>query len=235
MQRALALFLSSGLIAGAARAQAVTPADLAAVKTELAEDNKLLRTDFGSLEQRFEVLSRSVTTLTEQLRRAEAENRSLRESISKATVGLVTRKELEQVVDQLKEVDKKRIDDGKTVRETLERLGEQIEKIAKLAAAPPPSVAAEDRRKPTRSPDKPVDKPTDKPSKPAEEANAPDLPTEFYEHEVQERETLAVIIAAYNKEHGLKVRMADVMKANPKLKDPKKMFVGQKLRIPVIK
>jgi hypothetical protein len=67
------------------------------------------------------------------------------------------------------------------------------------------------------------------------EETTPELPSEFYEHTVQEGESLGIILGAYNKEHGLKVRVADVLKANPKLKDPKKLFVGMKLRIPVVK
>lgn len=229
MQRAFAFLAVFGLCTAGVHAQAVTAADLAAVKSELAEDNKLLRTDFGSLEQRVEVLGRSVQQLTEQLRRAEAENRTLREAISKSTVGLVTRRELEQVVEQLKEVDKKRLDDGRNIRDTLDRLAEQLERLGKIAATPPtassPS-ATESRRPANRHVEKPAVK-TEEP--------AADGPTEFYEHEVQERETLAIIVAAYNKEHGLKVKTGDVLKANPSLKDPKKLYVGKKIRIPVIK
>ncbi len=43
------------------------------------------------------------------------------------------------------------------------------------------------------------------------------------------------MIDAYNKQHGLKVRLQQVLKANPSVKDPKKLRLGQKLRIPVIK
>lgn len=228
MQRAFAFLALFGLCTAGVQAQAVTAADLAAVKSELAEDNKLLRTDFGSLEQRVEVLSRNVQQLAEQLRRAEAENRSLREAISKSTVGLVTRRELEQVVEQLKEVDKKRLDDGRNIRDTLDRLGEQLERLGKIAATPPP--ASSPSNADTRRPNRHVEKPTPKTEEPAAEG-----PTEFYEHEVQERETLAIIVAAYNKEHGLKVKTSDVLKANPSLKDPKKLYVGKKIRIPVIK
>lgn len=211
-----------------ARAQAVSAADLAAVRAELAEDNKLVRTDFNSLEQRFEVLSKSVQQLADALRRAEAENRSLREAIAKATVGLASRKDLEQVLEQLKEVDKKRVDDGKATRESLSHLGEQLEKVAKLAAtpvAPPP----EERRRPKAEPKSEPDRSS------KHDETTPELPSEFYEHTVLEGESLGIILGAYNKEHGLKVRVADVLKANPKLKDPKKLFVGMKLRIPVVK
>lgn len=212
-----------------ARAQAVTAADLAAVRAELAEDNKLVRTDFNSLEQRFEVLSKSVQQLAEALRRAESENRSLREAIAKATAGLASRKDLEQVLEQLKEVDKKRVDDGKATRESLSHLGEQLEKVAKIAATPVPTAPVEERRRPKSEPKSEQDR-----SSKHEEAT-PELPSEFYEHTVQEGESLGVILGAYNKEHGLKVKVADVLKANPKLKDPKKLFVGMKLRIPVVK
>ena len=224
MRRAFSLCSALFLTMAMVRAQGVTAADLAAVKAELSEDNKLVRTDFNSLEQRFDALSRSVNQLTEALRRAEAENRSLREALSKATVGLTTRKDLEQVIDQLKEVDRKRLDDGRSIRETLSHLGEQLERLTKIAAtpvAPPP----EERRKPkTESETK---------SKPQEAT--PELPSEYYEHTVQEGESLGVIINAYNREYSLKVKQSDVLRANPRLKDPKKVFVGMKLRIPVVK
>lgn len=224
MRRAFSLCGAVLLLMGTARAQGVSAADLAAVKAELAEDNKLVRTDFNSLEQRFDALSRSVTQLSEALRRAEAENRSLRESLSKATVGLTTRKDLEQVIDQLKEVDRKRLDDGRSIRESLSHLGEQLEKLSKIAAAPvaPPP---EDRRKPK----------TETEPKPKQQDVTPELPSEYYEHTVQEGESLGIIVAAYNREHGLKVKQSDVLRANPRLKDPKKVFVGMKLRIPVVK
>ena len=52
---------------------------------------------------------------------------------------------------------------------------------------------------------------------------------------VEEGQTLGAIIEAYNKQHGLKVRLAHVLKANPTLKDPKKLKVGQTIRIPAVK
>ena len=65
--------------------------------------------------------------------------------------------------------------------------------------------------------------------------NLPALPTEGYDHVVASGESLGVIISAYNQKYQLKVKPADVLRANPKLKDPKKIFVGQKLWIPEIK
>jgi nucleoid-associated protein YgaU len=58
---------------------------------------------------------------------------------------------------------------------------------------------------------------------------------EYYEHTLGEGETLSAVMDAYNKQHGLKIRLAHVLKANPSIKDPKKLRVGQKLRIPVVK
>lgn len=231
MQRAYLFCMAASLWSSSVHGQAVSAADLAAVRAELAEDNKLVRTDFNSLEQRVEILAKNVQQLSDALRRTEAENRSLREAISKATVGLTTRKELEQVLEQLKEVDKKRVDDGKAIRDSLGHLGEQLDKIGRLAATPAPvsPSVTEDRRKPNRDPER-------SPSTSTPPRNdETELPSEFYEHVVQERETLGMIIAAYNKEHNLKIRMNDVLKANPRLKDPKKIFVGMKLRIPAVK
>ena len=49
-----------------------------------------------------------------------------------------------------------------------------------------------------------------------------------------EGDTLGTIIAAYNKK-GYKIKQAHILKANPKLKDPRRIYVGMKLRIPAVK
>ena len=81
------------------------------------------------------------------------------------------------------------------------------------------------------------DAPTPPETKPPEKKDdsQPALPTEGYEHVVAAGESIGAILQAYNQKYQLKVKTADVLRANPKLKDPKKIFVGQKLWIPEIK
>ena len=52
---------------------------------------------------------------------------------------------------------------------------------------------------------------------------------------MKEGDILSVVISEYNKTQGLKVRLAQVLKANPNIKDANRVPVGTKVKIPVIK
>jgi LysM repeat protein len=56
-------------------------------------------------------------------------------------------------------------------------------------------------------------------------------PEGAFEYVIQPGDTLSGIATGVNKEHGLKVTVDAILKANPKL-DPKRMQVGQKIYIP---
>jgi nucleoid-associated protein YgaU len=133
---------------------------------------------------------------------------------------MVTRDQLRDVVKSIQSVDEKRAGDAEYVRRQLESIAKDVSK----ALVPP-------AREPQRSPAKPS---APKESKEVADAAA-NLPDKQYVHKVQPGETLGAIIAAYNKEYELKVKVSDVLAANPGLRDPKRLRVGQDLNIPAVK
>ena len=102
------------------------------------------------------------------------------------------------------------------VREKLEELARQLSKPVAIPPSADPT--------PTR--------PSGTGKKATEEAA---LPSEYYEYTMKEGDILSVVISEYNQSQGLKVRLAQVIKANPNIKDPNRIPVGTKLRIPIIK
>lgn len=189
-----------------------------------AEDFKRVESDLLALTESRDLLKAELQKQAEQIASLRAENAKLKSDIALAGKDNVSREELKKVVDQIQEVDKRRMADGKYVHD-------QLEEIARLASKPVVLPPVEEARPPKTTVKKPAVESTA--AKPADDG--PELPAEYYEHVVADGETLAAIIAAYNKEHGLKVKQAHVLKANPKLKDPKKLFVGMKLKIPMVK
>lgn len=190
------------------------------------EDFKRLESDVAALTESRDLLRTELQKVREEIATLRAENTKLKADIALAGKDNVSRDELKKIVEQIAEVDRKRAADGKLVHD-------QLEELAKLASKPVVLPPVEDAK-----PGKPHTEATKKSAgelaaKPADDG--PELPAEYYEHVVAEGETLGAIIAAYNKEHGLKVRQAHILKANPKLKDPRKLYVGMKLRIPMVK
>ena len=203
------------------------------VRAEVTEeDHRRLESEVRALTERCDRSDARATQLNEKITQLREENARLRNEIGLAGKDNASRDQLKKVVEQIEEVDRKRVADGKLVRE-------QLDSIAKLASKPVVLPPVEEVKTP--KPKAPVAKKDDSKkneSAPPEAKHAddgPELPAEYYEHVVAEGETLGVIIAAYNKEKGLKVRQAHVLKANPKLKDPKKLYVGMKLQIPAVK
>ena len=205
--------------------------------------------DIRQLQTRFQQAEESEERLRARIQKLEAANAELRSQIGEvrsvaASAGkeAVTQEQLKKVLDQLRELDRRRQDDN-------EKVVQQIKRLADLPTAPPPN----------------FDEPKTKGRKPAgdsgggaggagsttkaetkgepkgeakTEAPKPSLPAdyEFYEHVVRENQSLSQIISEYNKGYGLKVRMKHVLEANPKLRPDRPVLVtGQKIRIPVVK
>jgi TolA-binding protein len=184
-----------------------------------AESFHRLESDVAALTESRDSLLSQIQKLREEIGKLRTENGELRQQVvASQSRDVVSREELKKVVDQLSEVDKRRAEDAKYVKA-------KLEDIAALAAkAPPPPVAEEPpKRKPSPPPQTQTEDDTDK------------TVTEYFEHQIQPGETLGAVIAAYNKDRGLKVRVADILKANPKIKDPKNLRVGTTIRIPAIK
>lgn len=192
-----------------------------------AEDFRRLMDRVVAQEEAIETFRSSVTQLRNDLARLRAENDKLKAQLD-APRNYATQDQITQLGQQLKEVEKNRTADKQQILEALDKL-----KAAPPIVVPPPL--------PVPKPP-PVDKPAPSSGggataeKPAPAADpGPELPAEFYEHTLAEGETLGAVIEAYNKAHGLKTRLAHVLKANPSIKDPKRLRVGQKLRIPAVK
>jgi nucleoid-associated protein YgaU len=207
-----ALLIAASLSLSPARAQAD------------AEDFRRLNGTVENLNEGQESLRRQVNELREQMSQLRAENAQLKQALA-GDRDTVTRTQLNQVVEQLREVDRKRAADAEYVKT---QLGEIARDVNKSLAAPKES----SRPRPSTKSAEP--KPNE-PKSGGDASTTAKVPDTYYEHVVQTGETLGVIIAEYNKANGLKVKTADVLAANPTLKDPKRLKVGQKLKIPDIK
>src|SRR5262245_26239690 len=113
-------------------AQNVTSADLIARIQEYQEDNRMLKSDVAALTERQEALDRRISS---ELTRIRQEIVSLKESVARMNATGVSREQLERIVEQVREVDKRRQDDAKFV-------AKQLEELARLSSNPPPSAPA---------------------------------------------------------------------------------------------
>ncbi|MBN8249191.1 MAG: LysM peptidoglycan-binding domain-containing protein [Verrucomicrobia bacterium] len=213
---AAALMSLAVLLAGPRAAAQVDPEDL-----------RRLNGTVESLTEGQESLRRQVQELRQQLDKLRSENAQLQQEIA-SQKDLVTREQMNQVIEQVREVDRRRAADAEYVKTQLSEIAKEVSKSVAAAAAAKetPRPRGSGRSAETREPSG-----TGTPSAP------PDikLPEYMYEHVVKSGETVGAIIAAYNQEKGLKVTMAHVLAANPTLKDPKRLRVGQKLNIPEVK
>ena len=197
-----------------------------------AESFKRLESDVNALTESRDALLRQVRELRDALIQLRADNAKLRADMALVGKDNASREELKKVVEQVQDVDRKRVADGKLVHD-------KLEEIAKLASKPVVLPPVDEAKPPKSRPEgsgATAHKPAGTPDGAGKaEEDSVDLPGEYYEHVVAEGETLGAIIAAFNKDKGLKVRQAHVLKANPRLKDPRRIYVGMKLRIPAVK
>lgn len=183
-----------------------------------AEEIRRLNATTEALTEGQESLRSQIQTLRQEIANLRAENSALKQQLAGVGHDNVSRTELAKIVEQIREVDTKRQSDAQLVQR-------QLKEIAELASKPiPVPEAPRVRERPPET--KPPEKKDD---------SQPALPTEGYEHVVATGESIGAILQAYNQKYQLKVKTADVLRANPKLKDPRKIFVGQKLWIPEIK
>jgi hypothetical protein len=173
--------------------------------------------DRDAAEERYRRLNTAVEGLlaaqAEQQRRLETlvtELRQVRAESAQPKGDFVTREELKQLVDTVREIDRKREADRRMILEEIENLGKSL--AASFKAATP-------RR---TEPDKSTT------STPAYE--------EVAEHKVEQGQTLSAIVAAYNAEYkkqGKRTSLKLVLDANPNIK-PEAMAVGQKVVVPLV-
>jgi LysM repeat protein len=132
---------------------------------------------------------------------------NLREQVGKPTGNYATMEQLKGLVKSIEEVDQKRVEDAKTVRNELLKLGRSL-------SAPAPA------SKRTIATDQPENSNSQK-------ANQDD--SGFW-HVVKSGDTLSTISQAY-REKNIKVSVEQIIKANPGLK-PESLRVGKKIWIP---
>ncbi|MCX6870156.1 MAG: hypothetical protein NTY84_05930 [Verrucomicrobia bacterium] len=205
------------------------------------EDIRQLQTRFQQAEESEERLRARIQKLEATIAELRSQLGEVRSVAASAGKDAVTQEQLKKVVDQLRDLDRRRQEDN-------EKVVHQIKRLADLPTAPPPSFddPKPKGRKPSGEPsvgaggtaksDPKSDSKSDLKSEPKADVPKPTLPTdyEFYEHVVRDNQSVSQIINEYNKGYGLKVRLKHVIEANPKLR-PERLVTGQKIRIPVVK
>jgi len=179
-----------------------------------AEDVRRLNGTVEALTEGQETFRRQIQDLREVVLQLRQENAQLTQQLH-SSGEFVTRDQLKEVVKSLQQVDEKRAADAEYVRRQLEDIARDVNK----------SLSAPPRETPRPAPRTP----------PVTSEAVANLPEKQYVHKVASGETLGAIIAAYNKEYSLKVKVSDVLAANPTLKDPRRMRVGQELNVPAVK
>lgn len=208
------------------------------------EDIRQLQTRFQQAEESEERLRARIQKLESTIAELRSQLGEVRSVAASAGKDAVTQEQLKKVLDQLRDLDRRRQEDN-------EKVVQQIKRLADLPTAPPPSFddPKPKGRKSSGEPsvgaggigggakaDPKSDSKSDLKSEPKADVLKPTLPTdyEFYEHVVRDNQSLSQIINEYNKGYGLKVRLKHVIEANPKLR-PERLVTGQKIRIPVVK
>jgi seryl-tRNA synthetase len=199
--------------------------------------------EYRQMQTRFQQAEEDVDRLRARVQKLESAIAEIRTSLgevrgvaSNAGKDGVSQDQLKKVVDQIRELDKRRQEDN-------DRIVMQLKKLADIPAPQLPT----DLEKPDRKPGGTKSRAKEAAPSGAGESGTgstnaaagepkPLLPPNyaFFEHTVEEGQTLGEIITEYNKAHGMKVRLKHIQEANPKL-NPNRMVVGKKIRIPEVK
>ncbi len=197
------------------------------------EDIRQLQTRFQQAEESEERLRARMQKMESTIAELRSQLGEVRSVAASAGKDSVTQEQLKKVLDQLRDLDRRRQEDN-------EKVLQQIKRLADLPTAPPPSFddPKPKGRKPSGEPSLGAGGSAKVESKvePKADVPKPTLPAdyEFYEHVVRENQSVSQIINEYNKGYGMKVRLKHVLEANPKLR-PERLVTGQKVRIPVVK
>lgn len=171
-----------------------------------------LRAQDAATEERINKLSGAVEDLkaaNEALRKhldaLLKEVETVREQANKPTGNYASQESLKQLADVVREVDRKRVEDGEKVRTELLNLRKILLNQPALAkkTSPPPTTE-----------------------------NLPsEKPQNGFEYVVQKGDTFSTIVQACREQKKLKITGEQIQKANPNLK-PDKIYPGQKIFIP---
>jgi LysM repeat protein len=174
----------------------------------------IVRAQDAATQERLDKLAGQVDNLTEaqealrkQIRELSRELESLREQLAKPNASYARQEDLIHLLEEIKAVDRKRVDDAEKVRTELLKLRKALEV--------PPSAP---KQKASSAPKE----------KPAAEKPAGD--EKVFPYVVQSGDTLDAIVQAY-REKNVKVTVAQILAANPGLKADR-LRVGQKIYIP---
>lgn len=207
-----------------------------------AQDVLILKQTVENQSERLERLERNgqrMALLESRLLEATREIENLKRANAVLSKEAVNQEQLKALAAKIEQVDANRRHDSERVFEAMKKIVD-TPPVSAPAPAPtawrrPPSERTPDADPPSARPgakppkgDKASDKGSDKTKPPVE------LPPESYEHIVKPNETVSDILVAYRKDYGLKTTMAQVEAANVGL-NPKKLRVGQKLNIPIVK
>lgn len=201
-----------------------------------AEDFRRLVDRVNSHDEAMDAYRNTIQDLRAEVSRLRAENDRLKTAVN-TPKNYATQEQITKLTEQLREVEKNRAADKSQILDTFDKLKQMP---ITVPAPPPRNSGTPGGGAGSRATERPaVKEPAGNAGSVAgtadEKPATPEVPMEYYPHVLAEGETLSAVIEAYNKQHGLKVRLQHVLKANPSIKDPKKLRLGQTIRIPVIK
>ena len=143
----------------------------------------------------------------ERLAAIARELESVREQASKPTGNYAAQEDLKRLHDELKDVDRKRLEDNDKIRA-------ELLKLSKVLSAPVSSTKKTSSSTTAATPDLAKTVPAEK----------------GFNYTIQKNDTLSIIVQAY-RDKNIKVTTEQIIKANPGL-NPTRLRVGQEIFIP---
>jgi LysM repeat protein len=180
----------------------------AASLPEIAENYKILK---GQMED----LRDANTALKHQIDDMQAKIDALTAQQGKPSGNFASQDDVKALKDAIEAVDKKRMADN-------DKVLEELKQIAKLSGKSGGVTSATPHSPPATPPADPV-------------ADAPKTDGPGFIYEVKSNDTPNKIAKKLFDEKGIKITGAEIMAANPKVKDATKLLIGQKLFIPLPK
>jgi LysM repeat protein len=176
---------------------------------EIVENYKILQGHVKDLEDANNSLNRQIADLNKKIDALTAEQ-------GKPTGNFASQDDVKRLADAIDTVSKKQVADNEEVLKELKQIAKLGGKTGGVTSATPHST-------PVITPTEPV----------ADAPKQPDGPGFIYE--VKSGDTPNRIAKKLFEEKGIRITSEEIMAANPKVKDPTKLWIGQKLFIPLPK
>jgi predicted RNase H-like nuclease (RuvC/YqgF family) len=180
----------------------------AASLSEITENYKILQGTVQNLQEANDSMKHQITDLQSKIDALTAQQ-------GKSSGNYATADDIQALKDAIEAVDKKRMQDNDEIVKALNQIA-KLGKTGTLAAATPAHPA-------------PVSTHPDM----GTASTRPDGPGFLYE--VKPDDTPSKIARKLLEEKGIKITSEQIMQANPQVKDATKLYIGQKLFIPVPK